>query len=81
MRKLTNFVVVLVTSDGFEFMHTSKALKHLLTTFSKLFQLVKGSHKKATVVKVATDGKIIDKFDDPNRKVISCKLCCMACQV
>ncbi|RVX05555.1 Protein strictosidine synthase-like 5 [Vitis vinifera] len=63
--------LIKVTSDGFEFVHTSKALKHLLATFPKLFQLVKGSHKKASVVKVAADGKIIDKFDDPNGKVIS----------
>ncbi|KAJ9687913.1 hypothetical protein PVL29_013909 [Vitis rotundifolia] len=62
---------LVMASDGFEFVHASKALKHFLATFPKLFQLVKGSNEKATVVKVAADGKIVDKFDDPNGKVMS----------
>ena len=71
MRKLTSIVVVQLASDGFEFVHASKALKHFVATFPKLFQLVNGSNEKATVVKVAADGKIVDKFDDPNGKVMS----------
>lgn len=58
------------TSEGFEFVHTSKVAKHLLASFPRLFNLVVGVHKKATVVNVATDGKIIRRFDDNNGKVI-----------
>ncbi|RVX05508.1 Protein strictosidine synthase-like 4 [Vitis vinifera] len=63
--------LIKLASDGFEFVHASKALKHFVATFPKLFQLVNGSNEKATVVKVAADGKIVDKFDDPNGKVMS----------
>lgn len=52
-------------------MHTSKASKHLVATFPKLTEQVIGVYKKATVVNVAVDGKIIKRFDDPNGKVMS----------
>lgn len=60
-----------LTSNGLEFVHTSKASKHLIATFPRLIGLVNGVHRKATVVNVAADGKIIRKFDDPNGKVMS----------
>ncbi|RVW44045.1 Adipocyte plasma membrane-associated protein [Vitis vinifera] len=63
--------LIKLASDGFESVHASKALKHFVATFPKLFQLVNGSNEKATVVTVAADGKIVDKFDDPNGKVMS----------
>ncbi|KAB1209510.1 Protein YLS2 [Morella rubra] len=60
-----------LTSDGLEFVHTSMASKHLVATFPKLIRIVNGVYKKAAVVNVAADGKIIRKFDDPNGKVMS----------
>uniref|UniRef100_A0A5B7BFI9 Strictosidine synthase conserved region domain-containing protein n=1 Tax=Davidia involucrata TaxID=16924 RepID=A0A5B7BFI9_DAVIN len=60
-----------LTSSGFEFVHKSKAAKHLLATFPKLVEIVNGVRNKAMVVNVATDGKIIKKFDDPDGKVMS----------
>ncbi|KAG2717922.1 hypothetical protein I3843_03G194100 [Carya illinoinensis] len=60
-----------LTSEGLEFVHTSKASKHLVATFPKLTEQVIGVYKKATVVNVAVDGKIIKRFDDPNGKVMS----------
>ncbi|KAF5481696.1 hypothetical protein F2P56_002330, partial [Juglans regia] len=60
-----------LTSEGLEFVHTSKASKHLVATFPKLIEKVNGVYRKATVVNVAVDGKIIRRFDDPNGKVIS----------
>lgn len=52
-------------------MHTSNAYKHLLAAFPRLIELVNGVYRKAMVVNVAADGKIIRKFDDPNGKVMS----------
>ncbi|XP_058213477.1 protein STRICTOSIDINE SYNTHASE-LIKE 4-like [Rhododendron vialii] len=63
--------LVQLTSGGLEYVHTSKALKHLVATFPKLLERVKGMHTKATVVNVATDGKIIRSFDDPDGDVMS----------
>jgi len=60
-----------LTSNGLEFVHTSKASKHLIATFPRLIELVNGVYKKAAVVNVAADGKIIRKFDDPNGKVMT----------
>ncbi|KAG5547024.1 hypothetical protein RHGRI_012898 [Rhododendron griersonianum] len=60
-----------LTSGGLESVHSSKALKHLVATFPKLLERVKGMHTKATVVNVATDGKIIRSFDDPDGDVMS----------
>ncbi|XP_057467453.1 protein STRICTOSIDINE SYNTHASE-LIKE 4-like isoform X1 [Actinidia eriantha] len=58
-------------SSRFEFVHTSKAFKHLIATFPRLFELVKGVDKKAMVVNIAADGKIIRSFDDPIGDVMS----------
>ncbi|KAI8553314.1 hypothetical protein RHMOL_Rhmol05G0005400 [Rhododendron molle] len=60
-----------LTSGGLEYVQNSKALKHLVTTFPKLLEQVKGMHTKATVVNVATDGKIFRSFDDPDGDVMS----------
>lgn len=60
-----------LTSDGMEFVHSSRAAKHLIATSGKLVELVNGVHKKATVVNVGTDGKIIKKLEDPNARVMS----------
>ena len=60
-----------MASDGLEFVHSSKLSKHLLASFPKLVEPVFGIKRKATVVNVAADGKIIRKFDDPDGKVMS----------
>lgn len=60
-----------LTSDGMEFVHSSRAVKHLIATSGKLVELVNGVHKKAMVVNVGTDGKIIKKLEDPNASVMS----------
>ena len=58
-------------SNKFEFVHTSKAFRHLVATYPGLYELVKGTDKKAMVVNVAADGKIIRSFDDPTGEVMS----------
>ncbi|KAL4613807.1 hypothetical protein ACB092_07G007400 [Castanea dentata] len=60
-----------LTSEGLEFVHSSKVSKHIIAAFPKLIKRVNGVLGKAMVVNVATDGKIIKKFDDPEGKVIS----------
>lgn len=60
-----------VSSSGMEFVHTSKASKHLVAMFPKLMKLVFGTHTKAMVVNVGKDGKIIRMLEDPNGKVMS----------
>lgn len=60
-----------LTSDGLEFVHSSKVSKHIIAAFPKLIKRVNGVFGKAMVVNVATDGKIIKKFDDPEGKVMS----------
>lgn len=54
-----------------EFVHTSKALKHLLATFPMLIKHVAGFYKNAMVVNVGKDGKIIKMFDDSNGNIMS----------
>ncbi|KAK7328801.1 hypothetical protein VNO77_22924 [Canavalia gladiata] len=66
-----SFWIALLTSEGLEFVHYSKITKHLLASFPRLFKLVTGVKKKAMVVNVATNGKIIRKFDDDDGKVIT----------
>lgn len=60
-----------LTSRGFEFVHTSVVSKHVVATFPKLLELVRGTRKRATVVNVGADGKIVKKFEDPTGKVMS----------
>lgn len=56
---------------GMEFVHKSKVAKHLVATFPRASTLVQGMHRKATVVKVAQNGQVLKRFDDPDGKVIS----------
>ncbi|KAI9192257.1 hypothetical protein LWI28_020095 [Acer negundo] len=58
-------------SGVLDFVHTSKASKHLLAAFPKLFNLINPVRRKATVINVAADGSIIRKFQDPDGKVMS----------
>ncbi|KAE8677136.1 cation/calcium exchanger 4 [Hibiscus syriacus] len=62
-----------VVTEGTEFVHTSRALKLIISNFPKASELVLGGiKKKATVINVAADGSSIRKrFDDPNGTVIS----------
>ncbi|XVF35147.1 hypothetical protein REPUB_Repub18cG0120100 [Reevesia pubescens] len=63
--------IIQLISEGMEFVHTSKALKHVVANFPILMELVQGSGKKATVINVGADGNIIKRFDDPNGRVMS----------
>ncbi|KAK2645199.1 hypothetical protein Ddye_020394 [Dipteronia dyeriana] len=58
-------------SNVMDFVHTSKASKHLLAAFPKLFNLINPVTRKGMVINVAADGNIIRKFQDPNGKVMS----------
>ncbi|XP_034699827.1 protein STRICTOSIDINE SYNTHASE-LIKE 5-like [Vitis riparia] len=60
-----------LSREGMGFVHTSKASKHLVATFPKLQGLVQGMQKKAMVVKVGADGKMMKRFNDPNGSVMS----------
>ncbi|KAK3213374.1 hypothetical protein Dsin_018080 [Dipteronia sinensis] len=59
------------SSNVMDFVHTSKASKHLLAAFPKLFNLINPMCRKAMVINVAADGSIIKKFQDPTGKVMS----------
>jgi len=63
--------LVQLTSEGWEFVHASKAAKHLIATYPSLIKKVNGVYGKASVLHVGADGKIIKKLDDPDGKVIS----------
>ncbi|KAK7411848.1 hypothetical protein VNO78_03291 [Psophocarpus tetragonolobus] len=63
--------LIQLTSEGMEFVHNYKITKHLVASFPKLINLVNGAKKKAMVVNVASNGKIIKKFDDGDGKVIT----------
>ncbi|KAF7850196.1 hypothetical protein BT93_L5743 [Corymbia citriodora subsp. variegata] len=63
--------LVQLISERWEFVHASKAAKHLIATYPSMIKMVKGAHRKASVVNVGADGKIIKKLDDPDGKVIS----------
>ncbi|GAV64780.1 LOW QUALITY PROTEIN: Str_synth domain-containing protein, partial [Cephalotus follicularis] len=60
-----------LASPGWEFIHTSKASKYLVARSQKLIMLVNGVFKKATVINVDSDGKVLKKFDDHTGKVMS----------
>ncbi|WCJ42815.1 Adipocyte plasma membrane-associated protein [Euphorbia peplus] len=57
--------------EGLEFVHYSKPLKHIVASFPKLVKLLNGVYRKASVINVGSDGKIIRKFDDPDGKVMT----------
>ncbi|KAG5605735.1 hypothetical protein H5410_027227 [Solanum commersonii] len=60
-----------ITTPRLNFIHKSRATKHLLATFPNLMKWVMGAYDKAMVVNVAADGKITKGFDDPTGKVMS----------
>ncbi|KAK8545263.1 hypothetical protein V6N12_026100 [Hibiscus sabdariffa] len=61
-----------VVSKGTEFVHTSRALKLIISNFPKAIEFVfSGLKKKATVINVAANGSILRRFDDPTGSVIS----------
>ncbi|KAL5728583.1 hypothetical protein ACHQM5_001652 [Ranunculus cassubicifolius] len=57
--------------SGLPFAHNWKIVKHFLATYPKLIELTKGVYKKAMVANIGSDGKIIQKFDDSNGKVMA----------
>ncbi|XP_031374918.1 protein STRICTOSIDINE SYNTHASE-LIKE 4-like [Punica granatum] len=57
--------------EGWGFVHTSKAAKHLVATFPQTINVVSALRRKAVVVNVGADGKIIRKLEDPSGKVLS----------
>ncbi|XP_038889800.1 protein STRICTOSIDINE SYNTHASE-LIKE 4-like [Benincasa hispida] len=58
--------------DGWELFVRSKMARHILATFPNVCDLlVNGVRRRATVVKVGEDGRILRKLDDPDGKVIS----------
>nr|XP_043618638.1 protein STRICTOSIDINE SYNTHASE-LIKE 4-like [Erigeron canadensis] len=59
------------TSSRMNFVHSSKAIKHLLAMYPKLFNQIKAYDRSAMVLKVGSDGRIIKRLDDPNGKVAS----------
>ncbi|RDX69396.1 Adipocyte plasma membrane-associated protein, partial [Mucuna pruriens] len=63
--------LIQLTSEGLEFVHKYKITKHLVASFPRLINLVNGAKEKAMVVNVATNGKIMKKFDDGDGKVIT----------
>ncbi|XVE70724.1 hypothetical protein DITRI_Ditri10aG0093700 [Diplodiscus trichospermus] len=63
--------LIQLTCEEMEYVHTSKALKKIISNFPKLTELINCVRKKATVINVAADGNIIKRFDDPNGTVMS----------
>ncbi|KAK6131779.1 hypothetical protein DH2020_034475 [Rehmannia glutinosa] len=53
------------------FLYTSQLSKYLIGAYPKLGKWVVGVEKKAMVVNVGSDGKIIRGFDDPTGKVMA----------
>lgn len=60
-----------LTSSRMKFVHSSKAIKHVLATFPKLFEQIRAVEKGSMVMNVGSDGRIIKMLDDPNGKVVS----------
>ncbi|KAK9055579.1 hypothetical protein SSX86_026663 [Deinandra increscens subsp. villosa] len=63
--------ILQLTSSRMKFVHSSKAIKHLLATFPKLYDQVNAVDKSAMALNVGRDGKIIKRLDDPNGEVMS----------
>ncbi|KAL9314614.1 hypothetical protein ACSQ67_020066 [Phaseolus vulgaris] len=63
--------LIKLNSERLEFMYNYKITKHLLASSPRLFNFVSDLKRRATVVNVGTDGKIIRKFDDGDGKVIN----------
>ncbi|KAL9224202.1 hypothetical protein vseg_000264 [Gypsophila vaccaria] len=60
-----------LTAKGFNFVHTSKIAKHVTATFPRMSNIMQAVKKKATVMKVSADGKVLAKYDDPEGKAVS----------
>ena len=58
--------LVQIFPSKMRFLYTSRASRYLIGAFPKLSQWVIAPHKKAMVVNVGSDGKIIRGFDDCN---------------
>ncbi|XP_076955417.1 protein STRICTOSIDINE SYNTHASE-LIKE 5-like [Bidens hawaiensis] len=63
--------ILQITSSRMKFVHSSKAIKHLLATFPKLYNLVDAVDKSAMALNVGSDGKIIKRLDDPTGEVMA----------
>ncbi|KAI3801226.1 hypothetical protein L1987_29330 [Smallanthus sonchifolius] len=63
--------ILQLTSSRMKFVHSSKAIKHLLATFPKLYDQVKAVERSAMAINVGSNGKIIKRLDDPNGEVMS----------
>ncbi|KAI3801227.1 hypothetical protein L1987_29331 [Smallanthus sonchifolius] len=63
--------ILQLTSSRMKFVHSSKAIKHLLATFPKLYDQVNTLDKSAMTINVGSDGKIIKRLDDPNGEVMA----------
>lgn len=59
--------------DGSELFVRSKIVRQIVASFPKLklYEVLNGARRRAMVVKVDADGRILTKLDDPNGKVIS----------
>ncbi|XP_074280788.1 uncharacterized protein LOC141605793 [Silene latifolia] len=60
-----------LSPKGFEFLYTSKIARHVMATFPRIADTLEAFNKRATVVKVSENGKILAKYDDPNGKVLN----------
>ncbi|XP_058108640.1 protein STRICTOSIDINE SYNTHASE-LIKE 4-like isoform X1 [Magnolia sinica] len=58
-------------STGLDFVHRSSMAKRILATFPKLMNMITPVKRKATVVNVGPDGKILKMYDDWDGKVMS----------
>lgn len=67
----SNLHLMQLTSSRLKFVHSSKAIKHLLATFPKLFEQVKVIDRSAMAINVGSDGRIIKRLDDPNGQVMA----------
>lgn len=64
--------LVHLVRKGWELFVRSKMARHILATFPNVCDLlVNGVRRRATVIKVSEDGKMLRKLDDPDGKVIS----------
>ncbi|QCE13581.1 protein STRICTOSIDINE SYNTHASE-LIKE 4-like [Vigna unguiculata] len=63
--------LIQLNSERLEFMYNYKITKHLIASSPRLFNFVADLKRRARVVNVGTDGKIIRKLEDSNGKVIN----------
>ncbi|KAJ0798041.1 putative strictosidine synthase transcription factor WD40-like family [Helianthus annuus] len=63
--------ILQLTSSRMKFVHSSKAIKHVLATFPKLYERVRAVDRSAMAINVGSDGKIIKRLDDPTGEVMA----------